>query len=120
MEASGHASAARVRPEGLTIALWFIAGMVVTSLVSRFTRSTQLRARGVRYEPVRVALAVPADERHHRDTGLEPGQTEGEPREDEQCRDDSQHVVGLLRKETSAPRGERLGVRGDVRRGRAR
>ena len=38
------------RPEGLTIALWFIAGMVVTSLVSRVMRSTELRARGVRYD----------------------------------------------------------------------
>jgi hypothetical protein len=39
------------RPEGLTIALWFIATMVVTSLVSRVMRSTELRANGVRYDP---------------------------------------------------------------------
>jgi hypothetical protein len=38
------------RPEGLTIALWFIAAMVVTSLVSRVMRSTELRAHGVRYD----------------------------------------------------------------------
>jgi hypothetical protein len=38
------------RPEGLTIALWFIATMVVTSLVSRTMRSTELRALAVRYD----------------------------------------------------------------------
>ena len=38
------------RPEGLTIAMWFIATMVVTSLVSRVMRSTELRARGVTYD----------------------------------------------------------------------
>ncbi len=38
------------RPEGLTIALWFIATMVVSSLVSRVMRSTELRAHGVDYD----------------------------------------------------------------------
>jgi hypothetical protein len=38
------------RPEGLTIALWFIAAMVFSSLVSRVMRSTELRAHGVRYD----------------------------------------------------------------------
>jgi hypothetical protein len=38
------------RPEGLTIALWFIAIMVVSSLVSRVMRSTELRAHGVDYD----------------------------------------------------------------------
>jgi hypothetical protein len=38
------------RPEGLTIAMWFIAAMVFSSLVSRVMRSTELRAHGVRYD----------------------------------------------------------------------
>jgi hypothetical protein len=38
------------RPEGLTIAVWFIAIMVVSSLVSRVMRSTELRAHGVDYD----------------------------------------------------------------------
>jgi len=38
------------KPEGLTIALWFIATMVVSSLVSRVMRSTELRAHGVKYD----------------------------------------------------------------------
>jgi hypothetical protein len=38
------------RPEGLTIAFWFITAMVVTSLVSRVMRSTELRATGMRYD----------------------------------------------------------------------
>jgi hypothetical protein len=35
------------RPEGLKIAWWFILGIVVTSLVSRVARSTELRIQGV-------------------------------------------------------------------------
>jgi hypothetical protein len=38
------------RPEGLRIALWFIAGIVGSSLVSRVMRSTELRTRGVHYD----------------------------------------------------------------------
>jgi hypothetical protein len=38
------------KPEGLTIAFWFIATMVTSSLVSRVMRSTELRAHGVRYD----------------------------------------------------------------------
>jgi hypothetical protein len=48
------------RPEGLTIALWFIAVMIVTSLVSRVTRSTELRASGVRYDPAAEAIVSAA------------------------------------------------------------
>jgi hypothetical protein len=35
------------RPEGLTIAWWFILAIVITSLVSRVARSTELRIQGV-------------------------------------------------------------------------
>jgi hypothetical protein len=38
------------KPEGLTIAFWFIAAMVTSSLVSRVMRSTELRAHGVHYD----------------------------------------------------------------------
>ena len=48
------------RPEGLTIALWFIAVMIVTSLVSRVMRSTELRASGVRYDPAAEAIVSAA------------------------------------------------------------
>jgi hypothetical protein len=38
------------RPEGLHIALWFIVGIVTSSLVSRVMRSTELRSHGVSYD----------------------------------------------------------------------
>jgi hypothetical protein len=38
------------RPEGLTIAMWFIVTMVTSSLVSRVMRSTELRAHGLTYD----------------------------------------------------------------------
>ena len=40
----------RERPEGLRIATWFIVTMVMTSLISRVMRSTELRAHGVKYD----------------------------------------------------------------------
>jgi hypothetical protein len=48
------------RPEGLTIAIWFIATMVVTSLISRVMRSTELRARGVHYDEAAERIVVAA------------------------------------------------------------
>ena len=38
------------RPEGIKIASWFIAVIVLASLFSRVMRSTELRARGVTYD----------------------------------------------------------------------
>ena len=38
------------RPEGIKIAGWFIAGIVIGSLFSRVRRSTELRAHGVTYD----------------------------------------------------------------------
>lgn len=38
------------RPEGLKIATWFIATIVVSSLISRVVRSTELRLEGVDYD----------------------------------------------------------------------
>ena len=38
------------RPEGTTIATWFIVAIIVSSLVSRVMRSTELRIRSVSYD----------------------------------------------------------------------
>jgi hypothetical protein len=38
------------RPEGLQIAAWFIATIIVASLISRVMRSTELRIDGIRYD----------------------------------------------------------------------
>jgi hypothetical protein len=48
------------RPEGLTIAFWFITAMVVTSLVSRVMRSTELRATGMRYDATAEQIVTAA------------------------------------------------------------
>jgi hypothetical protein len=62
------------RPEGFKIALWFIATMIVTSLISRVMRSTELRIHGVEPDaaargfirdtggaPVRILAIRPGD-----------------------------------------------------------
>jgi hypothetical protein len=38
------------RPEGLKIAFWFILTIIVSSLISRVVRSTELRLEGVQYD----------------------------------------------------------------------
>jgi hypothetical protein len=38
------------RPEGLKIAIWFIAGIIGSSMVSRVMRSTEIRIEGVEYD----------------------------------------------------------------------
>jgi hypothetical protein len=40
------------RPEGLQIASWFIIGIIVSSLISRVVRSTEIRIEGVEYDEV--------------------------------------------------------------------
>jgi len=44
------------RPEGLKIASWFIATIIVTSLVSRVMRSTELRIQTVRPDDLALAF----------------------------------------------------------------
>ena len=44
------------RPEGIKIASWFIVTIVVTSLISRVLRSTELRIEGVEYDDTAQAL----------------------------------------------------------------
>ena len=38
------------RPEGIKIASWFIVTIIVSSLISRVVRSTELRLEGVQYD----------------------------------------------------------------------
>jgi hypothetical protein len=64
------------RPDGVKIAAWFIVTIVVTSLISRVLRSTELRVHGVTVDPVaewflRQAANVPIRVIANRpDTGL--------------------------------------------------
>jgi hypothetical protein len=51
------------RPEGLRIASLFIGAIVLTSLVSRIWRSTELRAESVEFDP--AARQFIAQENHH-------------------------------------------------------
>jgi hypothetical protein len=44
------------RPEGLKIATWFIAGIIVSSLVSRVLRSTEIRIEGVDYDETAMSF----------------------------------------------------------------
>jgi hypothetical protein len=39
------------RPDGLSIALFFVVAIIVTSLISRATRSTELRVTGIEFDP---------------------------------------------------------------------
>lgn len=48
------------RPEGIKIATWFILTIVVTSLVSRVLRSTEIRIEGVEYDPVAARFIAKA------------------------------------------------------------
>ena len=48
------------RPDGVKIASWFIVTIIVTSLVSRVMRSTELRIHGVEMDPVATAFIAEA------------------------------------------------------------
>ena len=64
------------RPDGVQIATWFIVTIIVTSLISRVLRSTELRVQGVKADPLaeqflREAANVPIRIIANRpDTGL--------------------------------------------------
>jgi hypothetical protein len=51
------------RPEGLTIAVWFIVAIVGSSLLSRIMRSTELRIEGVEYDELAEELVNEAARR---------------------------------------------------------
>ena len=58
------------RPDGVQIATWFIVTIIVTSLISRVLRSTELRVQGVKADPARRAVPPRGRERahsHHRE-----------------------------------------------------
>jgi hypothetical protein len=63
------------RPDGVQIATWFIVTIIVTSLISRVLRSTELRVQGVRADPSPNSSSGGREraDSHHRepaDTGL--------------------------------------------------
>jgi hypothetical protein len=51
------------RPEGIKIAAWFIVTMIVTSLISRVMRSTEIRIEGVRFDETAARFIQQAIER---------------------------------------------------------
>ena len=51
------------RPEGIQIASWFIVTMVVSSLISRVVRSTEIRIKGVKYDDVAGRFVSDATDR---------------------------------------------------------
>ena len=58
------------RPDGVQIATWFIVTIIVTSLISRVLRSTELRVQGVTADPAGRAVPPRGRERadsHHRE-----------------------------------------------------
>ena len=58
------------RPDGVQIATWFIVTIIVTSLISRVLRSTELRVQGVKADPLAAAVPPRGRERahsHHRE-----------------------------------------------------
>ena len=57
------------RPEGIKIASFFIVTIIVTSLVSRVMRSTELRVQGIEADAIARALPAGGGRRaaaHHR------------------------------------------------------
>jgi hypothetical protein len=61
------------RPEGIKIASWFIATIIVTSLVSRAVRSTELRVYGVEMDGTAEAFLERAGDRPARLLAIRPG-----------------------------------------------
>ena len=61
------------RPEGIKIASWFIATIIVTSLVSRVLRSTELRVHGVDLDETARGYLERAGSRPVRILAIRPG-----------------------------------------------
>jgi hypothetical protein len=61
------------RPEGIKIASWFIATIIVTSMISRVLRSTELRVHAVRFDAVASAFLRDAGESPVRILAIRPG-----------------------------------------------
>ena len=62
------------RPEGIKIASWFIATIIVTSLISRALRSTELRVQGVDADPLARRFIREAGNRPVRILANRPGE----------------------------------------------
>jgi hypothetical protein len=61
------------RPEGIKIASWFIATIIVTSMVSRVLRSTELRIQSVQADPVAKQFIQSAGQAPVRLLAIRPG-----------------------------------------------
>jgi hypothetical protein len=61
------------RPEGIKIASWFIATIIVTSMISRVLRSTELRVHEVRPDGTAAAFLRDAGEEPVRILAIRPG-----------------------------------------------
>jgi hypothetical protein len=83
------------RPDGVRIASFFIASIVVVSLVSRATRATELRVSGVRLDPTAARLVGQASAGDIRIIANEPNERdEREYREKEQEVRRANHIPG--------------------------
>jgi hypothetical protein len=61
------------RPEGIKIASWFIATIIVTSMISRVLRSTELRVHAVRFDPIALQFLRDAGASPVRILAIRPG-----------------------------------------------
>jgi hypothetical protein len=61
------------RPEGIKIASWFIATIIVTSMISRVLRSTELRVQEVHFDPQALRFLRDAGARPVRILAIRPG-----------------------------------------------
>jgi hypothetical protein len=61
------------RPEGIKIASWFIATIIVTSMVSRVLRSTELRIHSVEADPTAESFIAEAGQAPVRILAIRPG-----------------------------------------------
>jgi len=61
------------RPEGLKIASWFIATIIVTSMISRVLRSTELRVHAVKPDAIALGFLRDAGESPIRILAIRPG-----------------------------------------------
>jgi hypothetical protein len=62
------------RPEGIKIASWFIATIIMTSLISRVMRSTELRIHSVQPDPVALRFIHDAGSAPVRILAIRPGE----------------------------------------------
>jgi hypothetical protein len=82
------------RPEGIKIAAWFIATIIVSSLISRVVRSTELRMEEVQYDPLATTfINEAADKQSVRILAIRPNT--GAPAEYARKLQEAQHAHHL-------------------------